>query len=469
MPTPVETSFIRYNPMEFQAGTMQNMAVYLVLAHLFISYSRLPELMYIFAGTSAHIAMIVAVLALFAVLITGSIRRVFASPVSMLILLFTAWMIVCLPFSTWRGGTVLMLKKSWAISLLTCVLTSAAIVTLEHCRKTVYTVAAATLTIVFMGLISGSTTAQAGDVGRYGLEEGTLKNSNTFAAVLLIGLPFCLILAWNERRGFRKLAASVGSVLIVLMVIRTGSRAGLITLAVLFLMLLVHVPASKKVMMLVGVLLAGSIGVTIASRSALDRYRTLFSDDDQYVSSAELSAAKSSAARKRLLVESIIMTFKNPIVGVGPGVFMAASYQEAVKNGLPPLWRETHNTFTQVSSETGFPGLLIYCGALFLCFRAAAFIRKATRPHPELRHIYNMAYGLRLSLVAFTITAFFASHAYFVLFPMLAAISACFLRAAQAELAVVQAQRWKAPTLPPPRPATRTNTPPLGRPRRAVI
>ncbi len=458
MSTPVQTPFIRYDPMQVKTGTVSSLGLYLVLAHIFINYSRLPELMYIFIGTSFHIAMAFAVLGSFAVILTASFRRIFSSPITILMLVFTGWMMVCLPFAVWKGGTVLMLKKFWLLSLVTCFMISAMIVTLEDFRKTVYTIAAATLFIVFIGLISGSTTAQAGDVGRYGLEEGTLKNSNTLAAVLLIGMPFCLIIVWNERRGFRRIAAALGSVLIVLTVIRTGSRAGLITVAVLTVILFFHVPISKKVLMIMGIVLAGFIGVSLASRSALDRYRTLFSDDDQYVSEAELSASRSAAARKRLLVESLILTARHPLFGVGPGDFITASYQEAMRTGLVPLWRETHNTFTQLSSECGLPGFLLYTSALFLCFRASAFLRRATRPYPELRNIYNMAFALKLSLIAFTITAFFASHAYFVFFPMLAGITASFLRAAKVELAVLQAQAWKS-AMPMPAARARSRAP----------
>ncbi len=435
MSTPVQTPFIRYDPMQVKTGTVSSLGLYLVLAHIFINYSRLPELMYIFIGTSFHIAMAFAVLGSFAVILTASFRRIFSSPITILMLVFTGWMMVCLPFAVWKGGTVLMLKKFWLLSLVTCFMISSMIVTLEDFRKTVYTIAAATLFIVFIGLISGSTTAQAGDVGRYGLEEGTLKNSNTLAAVLLIGMPFCLIIVWNERRGFRRIAAALGSVLIVLTVIRTGSRAGLITVAVLTVILFFHVPISKKVLMIMGIVLAGFIGVSLASRSALDRYRTLFSDDDQYVSEAELSASRSAAARKRLLVESLILTARHPLFGVGPGDFITASYQEAMRTGF-----------------------LLYTSALFLCFRASAFLRRATRPYPELRNIYNMAFALKLSLIAFTITAFFASHAYFVFFPMLAGITASFLRAAKVELAVLQAQAWKS-AMPMPAARARSRAP----------
>ena len=35
------------------------------------------------------------------------------------------------------------------------------------------------------------------------------------------------------------------------------------------------------------------------------------------------------------------------------------------EEGNRALWQQTHNTYTQVSSETGIPGLMIYLGLMF--------------------------------------------------------------------------------------------------------
>ena len=53
---------------------------------------------------------------------------------------------------------------------------------------------------------------------------------------------------------------------------------------------------------------------------------------------------------------SIELTIKNPIVGVGPGMFAVAEAEDAQEQNIEEVWHETHNAYTQVSSEIGIPG-----------------------------------------------------------------------------------------------------------------
>ena len=78
----------------------------------------------------------------------------------------------------------------------------------------------------------------------------------------------------------------------------------------------------------------------------------------------------SSEGRELLLVQSINMTFEHPIFGVGPGVFAAASWDERKRSGINPgNAMVSHNTYTQISSETGIPGFLFFIGALLLSLK----------------------------------------------------------------------------------------------------
>ena len=65
-------------------------------------------------------------------------------------------------------------------------------------------------------------------------------------------------------------------------------------------------------------------------------------------------------ARRELLTESIRVTMHHPLFGVGPGNFQA--YTQS--------WHVTHNTYTELSSETGLPGLGLFLAILLLTFRS---------------------------------------------------------------------------------------------------
>ncbi len=71
-----------------------------------------------------------------------------------------------------------------------------------------------------------------------------------------------------------------------------------------------------------------------------------------------------------LLRQSIQMTFEHPIFGVGPGVFAAASWDERKRAGIGAGNAQvTHNTYTQISSETGIPGFFFFIATVFLSFK----------------------------------------------------------------------------------------------------
>ena len=116
------------------------------------------------------------------------------------------------------------------------------------------------------------------------------------------------------------------------------------------------------------------------------------------------------------------------------------------------MWQQTHNTYTQVSSETGVPGLLIYLGLIFSIFRGTRIQPWVKPSDPDIRVLRNVSFTLRLSLIAFCGGALFGSLAYGMHLPLLAGLAETLRR-------VMAAKRYK---LPAPAPAwTPRKTQPL--------
>src|SRR3954466_3825864 len=66
------------------------------------------------------------------------------------------------------------------------------------------------------------------------------------------------------------------------------------------------------------------------------------------------------------------MTFSHPILGVGPGDFSFVSWDERkATTGAGGESLVSHNTYTQISSETGLPGFFFFAATLVLSFRYA--------------------------------------------------------------------------------------------------
>jgi O-antigen ligase len=147
-------------------------------------------------------------------------------------------------------------------------------------------------------------------------------------------------------------------------------------------------------------------------------------DEDMSEQTARISdtAVASAMSRREVLLESVRVTLRNPILGVGPGMFAEAREREAAKQGKHVVFLVTHNTYTQVSSECGIPALIIFVAILVSVFRSASKIQRLSsqRPEPPMKAVAAMASALRYSVLAYATTSLFLSVAYQSLLPVLA-------------------------------------------------
>jgi O-antigen ligase len=435
-------------------------AFYLTAVFVFVVYARFPEIMDMVTGSPVHSVRIIVGLALLATLLFGGDMRAVFSKVGNCLIAFTLWMCLCVPFSIWRGGSFRMLRDSWLMALFSFVIIASAVQGLEQCRRIMYTLAAATVFIEMVTLMTGRIQG-----GRMALLGGTLGNANYLALTLLMGLPFCLfVMRTKPGLSLLKLACLLALLCIPVTMAATGSRGGVVTLGVMFLLYFVPLPVQQKLVVGVLALIVSVVAIAWSSRSALDRFRTIRTPATTVqLSASERSALESAALRRELLLSSVQLTMRHPLLGVGPGMFAVANanYAEEVE-GRPSwnAWRETHNTFTQLSCEDGLPGLFLYCLALLFCFRIVRSAGKRARQYPALSSVQHMTFALQLALIAFTGTAVFASNAYMYYFPMLAGLCVAVERATVAQVSCLVL----AGPEPPDATSPAARTPAQGRP-----
>ena len=152
-------------------------------------------------------------------------------------------------------------------------------------------------------------------------------------------------------------------------------------------------------------------------------------------SGANQEAADSAATRKMLLTKSIDLTLRNPIVGVGPGMFMEGEAREAAKEGHRGIWHYTHNSYTELSSECGIVGLALYAFALWRSYRGLTPIRRRY-PSATTR---RAALYVQMTVLMAAIGAFFLSIAYGGIVYAIIGLSMAFQLAARRELNEMQA------------------------------
>lgn len=410
------------SPIE-EVGALQSFAVVFLLGFIFLSYSRIVDVF--LAGL--RLSLITSVLALIFTAVTGGVGRALFSRAGFWLVAFTVWLIAAVPFSSWPGGSVQLLLDQWSKSFFVFVIVAGSLRTMRQCRFAMYAIGLAVLAIVGMALSLGA--ADLG--GRLQLEQGVLANPNDLAQVLLVGSPGLWLLGTSKPGIFslRRVAVVLTLLGVLFVVAQTGSRGAFVVLIVLVGILLLTSKGSTRVKLIGGLVIAGLVILPSVSDEQWYRYSTILSD----APAGSDEALGSKEARIELLKQSIYLTLANPVFGVGPGVFESASAGYSQTQGERGLWHTPHNSYTQVSSESGLPGLVCYLGLLLTCFRVTRGVHK-TAAATGRADVVAVSYCLWLSLVIFSISTFFSSVAYHIYLPMLAGLTVALQRSAQYEL-----------------------------------
>jgi O-antigen ligase len=134
------------------------------------------------------------------------------------------------------------------------------------------------------------------------------------------------------------------------------------------------------------------------------------------------SAEESSHARRYLLMTSLRYTLEHPFFGIGAGDFSSFEGDTSRSAGKHGQWQETHNSYTQVSSETGIPTAFCYIGAIICALLSLnRTMLKARRD--KLPFMVAAAFCTLLSMAMVGTTMAFLSLAYKFYMPALTGLA----------------------------------------------
>jgi O-antigen ligase len=314
-----------------------------------------------------HIPMILLIVLTVTMISRGKLQYAFDSKITKYFAAFTLWVFVCFPFSYWRAQSKVYLQyqvQSFVIFLIIVQMVR----TKQDWQKVVGGFAYATLIASLLAFHFGYTVQ-----GRLALPGGTLGDPNEFALLMVVGLPFWWFKA-SRAQGFRKVFFLCCTLPIFLAFARAGSRAGLLAMFVLLLISFAFARGVQKIVIVMTAVIAIAASTVLLPGYIQTRFMTFFSAEGNYDAHTEEridSDIASSEGRKALLKQSIKMTFQHPILGVGPGCFAFVAWDErksATGQGGESL--VSHNTYTQISSETGIPGFILFLSVVFLCVKS---------------------------------------------------------------------------------------------------
>ena len=404
---------------------------YLLLVYLFIYCSRITELI-----PNAHIGMVLQPVLLIGVFMTGRMKAILRMPLGKVLIAFTAWIMFCVPFSVWRGGsfsTFLIVLQALAL----VIFMAAFIQTIADCLRAMYTIALAAAAIGLVSLLVHSDKINNPRLG-IGSRGNTLEDPNVLCLYILIGLPF-LWLSASAKTGVKKMMLLSLMIPMLVGAARTGSRMGLLVLVAGLFFYLIFASAKQRII----VTSTGVVFLILALFFLPQRIRERFTTYFEAHSAQAVEAAESAEFRKRLLIRGLELTAEHPLFGVGPGQFIEAEAKEAQEAGSRPMWHYTHNSYAEISSESGIPGLVLFVVALFGAYRGLSPIRKR---YPDVR-VRRAALFTQMAVLMMAVGAFFLSISYGGIIVVIIATSATLQAAVANKSKLARIQASKNPTM----------------------
>jgi len=344
---------------------------------------------------------VVAVIYLF----SGNNLRFMQTPFALPWIALLVWCVLAGSVGFYRGQSLPYLLpyalRIHTLPLILCALACDA----RNLRKVLYGAGFGLIALLIICRLWGQT-----EEGRFFIPDTNLGNSNDLALRLLMSASLFMVF-WGG--GFlKRLTVIVTLPVMSYYLLRTGSRANLVTVMVMLALCFLLLPLGKKALLVAISAVVLVAAVPFLPQTTADRLTTFFSTSSEFqdADSAEVaeSAVASTAARMALQARAIELTLQHPLLGVG-----ALNFENAVEDMVQKRehrksgWQVSHNSYLQVSSENGIPGLIFYVWLIVLCLWVNYRNFRRTSGQAALA-----SFSILLSSVAYAVGVLFCSIAY---------------------------------------------------------
>lgn len=409
------------------------------LIFIFVRFTNLHELLAEQLGFNTYILFVLGPPPLLAVFLTGGLRRCMQVPPVKYWVGFMLCMIMAVPFSLFKMGSLNLVFTYLRTEFITLFIIVGLVLTWNEAWRVLQVLACAAVVDVVIGNLFQHTQAE-----RLELTVGSMSNANDYGAMLIAMLPFVLMVIFTPKRAFLLRAVCITTVVYGLyLILATGSRGALVALifSAIFALKRMSTPLRLVSAVLILVVSVGSM-MSLPATVTL-RLRTWFSASAEEVN----EAAGSAESRSILLRKSLWFTLTHPVFGVGPGMFSDYEDGGARLEGRRGNWHQTHNSYTQVSSECGIPAALFFIAAIVATVRWLNRInRRLQNEQPGFltRRMKIAVFCVTLSVVGFAAAIFFLSLAYRFYMPALTGVAIALSRAIEYELDIGKMQMQQA-------------------------
>lgn len=244
---------------------------------------------------------------------------------------------------------------------------------------------------------------------------GMFGNPNDMAIHLVIFTPIAVVLGLAAKNKLYKILYFAAAAMMIGGNMVTQSRGGFLGLLAVGGVLVWKLGKKQRVKVMAISAVVAVVLIALAPGDYAVRILSIFIPGLDPVGSAD--------QRTELLKRSILVTIRNPW-GIGIGNFPIVGYHNL----------QTHNAFTQVSSELGWFSFAAYITLMVSPFRKLGAIERQLSRREETTWFYYLAIGIQASIAGYMVSSFFGAVAYnwYIYYPI--AYAVCLRRIYQIDL-----------------------------------
>lgn len=378
-----------------------------VAVYLATSVGRVHQLFPILAVFKPALVATVLAVGLYLLQQYGPRRmRLLRSPVTTCMLGLLVWGALSVPVAL-NHGVAFQFWTDFARTVLMALVIAGSVRSVSDVSRLVLVYAG--VTVLYTGVVLSRFQLGGADSWRL----GRLYNydANDLATLIASAMPLVLYFVLGHRRLVVRILAIAGLAVLLVGLIRSGSRGGFIALLAIIAFVLVGFTTVSARARMIG--LAAILAVIFGASS--DRYwtqmQTLLNPQQDY-------NLTSDAGRVQIWKRGLGYMMSHPLLGVGGQNFGVAEgtispLARRQERGIGVRWGAAHNTFIQVGAELGLPGLLLFIGMIAAAFKSLRRVsRQWTRAGPAGADLSRLAQALTAALISFVVGSFFLSLAY---------------------------------------------------------
>jgi O-antigen ligase len=232
---------------------------------------------------------------------------------------------------------------------------------------------------------------------------GNMFDPNDIAYFLINFISFNLLFIPKYNGGVKRLIAVFNIVISLIVILKTGSRGGVIALlsVIIFSLFSKSITIQLSIIKKVIIILIAISSLQFVTMSS-DRYKTLLDMKDDY-------NVTDQEGRIALWETGLRIIQTHPLTGVGMNRINEGIGRDYYERGLPTAkWMTIHNSLLQIGAETGVFGLFLFCFMSFNVFRITSHIIVKSCSE-ELIKIAEMT---RVGFLGHFVSSMFLSQAY---------------------------------------------------------